>query len=173
MVNSEIEYFIGLGLPRQESDLLAKIRRELEGRAVLSSPPHVTIKPPFVYHFARALDQQLASFAKDQQGFEVRFEKVASFAHRKYGTVYLAPEKGEDLRKLEQDLSKRIKYLPEQSQFIPHLTVANRIDLDRLEEVKKQVRSLGLKLKLKVNNLTLYEHERFGAWRVKKVYEWG
>lgn len=172
-LDPDLEYFLGISFPKKETILLTEIRQLLENSQNLSSPPHITVKRPFIYHFEKPLLEQLAKWAKRQLPFPTTFEKVGSFQHRKYGTVFLSPERAESFRLLEQDLSQAIRFLPHETNYAPHLTLANKISHEELEAVKQKSRALKLSLKFVVENITLFEHQRFQPWEVKQVFRFG
>ncbi|HYD35187.1 MAG TPA: 2'-5' RNA ligase family protein [Vitreimonas sp.] len=172
-LDPDLEYFLGCGLPPQETAVITAIRQQLENRSILSSPPHITIKRPFRYHFEKPLSEQLEKWAKRQRPFTVDFEKIGSFKHHKYGTVFLAPERAKPFRELEQDLTQSIRFLPLETNYTPHLTIANRLDLNTVDAVKQQVRALKLSLQIEINSLTLFQHHRFEPWQIKNVFKFG
>ena len=169
-LDPDLEYFLGITLPKPEATELAQLRQRLENRVNLSSPPHITLKRPFTYHFAKPLTEQLEKWSRQQVPFTAILKKVGSFSHKKDATVVLLPEKGQPFRRLEQSLSQTIRFLPDQENFTPHLTIANRITHDQLPQVKQQIRSLKLEVKFVIDNLTLFTHHRFQPWEINAVY---
>jgi 2'-5' RNA ligase len=169
-IDPELEYFLGISLTKEETTLLTKIRQQLEDRDHLSSPPHITVKPPFMYHFEKPLLEQLSKWAKRQKTFPVEFKKIGSFKHPKYDTVFLAPERARLLRKVEQDLTQSIRFLSKAENYTPHLTIANKIAHESLEDVKQKIRSLDLSFEIVIDNITLFEHQRSKPWKIKEIF---
>jgi 2'-5' RNA ligase len=172
-LDPDLEYFLGITLPEKESTFLAQLRNEIEGRNQLSSPPHITVKPPFMYHFEKPLMEQLEKWAKKQRVFSTMFKKMATFKHKNYATLFLAPQRARSFRELEQNLSESIKFLSEKDNYTPHLTIANRIHYQYLNDVKEKVRVLDLSIKTDINNVTLFEHQKLKPWKIKKVFYFG
>lgn len=172
-LDPELEYFIGVGLPKKETQFFTELRLRLEGNDHVSSPPHITLKPPFTYHFEKPLTEQLAKWAKKQQPFTATFKKIGSFKQKKYSTLFLSPERGEEFRDLENNLSDLIRFIPKEVNYVPHLTLANRLDHGKIGALKQLVRDLDLVLQLHVDQITLYRHRRFEPWAVHSVYPFG
>src|SRR5688500_8938673 len=154
-LDPNLEYFIGIGLPKKETEFFTQLRLQLEGKNHVSSPPHITLKPPFVYHFEKPLTEQLEKWAKRQTSFTATFKKIGSFTQKKNSTLFLSPERGKEFHQLEYDLSDRIRFIPKESNYIPHLTLANRIEHEKIKPLKQIVRDLDLVLQLQVNQITL------------------
>lgn len=170
-LDPNLEYFIGVGLPKQETEFFTQLRLQLEGKDRVSSPPHITLKPPFIYHFEKPLTEQLEKWAKKQQPFTATFKKIGSFKQKKYSTLFLSPERGKEFHYLEHDLSDRIRFLPKESNYVPHLTLANRIDHEKIAHIKDIVRDMELVFQMQVDSITLYHHQRTQPWEVHSVYQ--
>lgn len=160
------QYFMGISVPSPEKEFLTELRNQLEGKPYTGSPPHITIVPPFTYHFEEPLLDLLKKWSKKQPTFEAELDQVGTFKHKETGTVYLQPKRPKPFIELEQSLLASIKYLPDSGQLVPHLTVANRVPLSELDAVKQQVRDLGLKLTLMVSSITLYKSFKPEPWQV-------
>ncbi len=169
----DLEYFIGVSLPKKERLFIAKLRKKFENRDVLSSPPHITIKPPFMYHFEKPLLEQLEKWTKQINSFTTTFYKVGSFHQKKYSTVFLAPNNNHQFIQLNHFLSDNIKYLPKNQNYVPHLTLANRIEKDSVSIIKRQIRNLDLKITIKVNSITLFQHQKYHPWKEKQSFPFG
>lgn len=161
---NESQYFIGIGLPKKENAFFSQLKLEFSGVEQLSSPPHITLKPPFFHQNENYLIEKLTAFAKTQDLFEVKLTKVGSFIHRKNATVYLAPEKTFELKKLERALSAAFPWLPPEANFVPHLTLAQRIQHEQVAIVKRQLRDLKLEIALLVKGITLYKKVKTINW---------
>lgn len=168
-MNQDIpRYFIGIGLPSPWQENLDKIKRSYHPQHRLTSPAHITLKPPFWYpdNNTQSLTAQLTKWGAHRRPFEVKLEHVGSFKKRDYAVVFLHPRKGAKLKRLDYTLDEEVSFLPENDQFVPHLTLAQRVRKEKLGEVKKEIKRLNLKLKFKVDKITLFILEKGESWRV-------
>lgn len=170
---SNIRYFLGIGLPEPENAFFAELKTLYHPEKTLSSPPHITLKPPFLMPNRSYMLEKLAKVARYQEPFELVFDKIGSFKQLKYGTVFLEPETSEKLKQIEIAVSTEIHYLPKTRNFHPHLTLAQRVPHESLAEVKSELRDLNLKLKLKIAALTLYQQTESGLWYPEKEFRFG
>jgi 2'-5' RNA ligase len=157
-------YFVGVGLPPLESAFFTKLKEKFHPQGKTKSPAHLTLKPPFIYPDRNRLSAILAKWAREQKPFWIKFEKVGSFNQRKYGTVFLEPDKGEALKRLASNLDGALPFLPATSAFIPHLTVANNVPHEEMTAAMVKIRSLKLELSLRVKSVTLYQRLPQEAW---------
>ena len=167
----EYQYFLGIGLPHKDDRFFSALKQYFHPRHHLSSPPHITIKPPFLYPNEPVLISKLTAWAKLQTPFQVTFQKIGVFYHKKYATVFLSPNKTQALKMLESSLTEKIALLPKTKNFYPHLTIANRAPLDQVDQIKHQLRGLNIKLKLKIESITLYRRQFKQSWQVYKVFD--
>ena len=164
---------MGVGLPEKENEIISHLKSELEGKEELSSPPHITLKKPFFVRNESYLLQKLTKWSSEQNPFKVSFKQVATFRHSRQGTVILLPNKGEDFKRLERGLSEEIPILPVDSNYTPHLTMANRLPLEEVDLVKQKVREWKLELDLKVESVTLYKRFPPEVWREYRTFRFG
>lgn len=159
------KYFIAVGLDQPERDFFSEIKRRYHPHHRLSSPPHITLKPPFRMPNKSYLLEKLQKVANNERSFSVKLNMIGSFYQPKYGTVFLEPQKTKELKQLEQHLSAEIAFLPNSNNFYPHLTLAQRVDHDKINDVKSELRALNLKLKIKVDSIELFAFdEDTGSW---------
>ncbi len=167
-------YFIGIGLPTKENKYMSYVKKLFHPKSKLTSPPHITLIPPFYYQNDKELKEKLIAWGKSQEEIRVTFKWVGSFKQRKYGTVFLAPVKGEEIKKIASSLLKNFSFMKIKGQFIPHLTLAQRVGLDNTNEVKKQIRDMKIEVELRVNSVILYQQPNDkGDWRVDSVINFG
>ncbi|MGI5841146.1 MAG: 2'-5' RNA ligase family protein [Patescibacteria group bacterium] len=159
------QYFIGIGLPPNEDKLFSLIKQHFHHNGKLSSTPHITLAPPFELEDENEFLENFISWAKKEKAFIIKVKTVDKFIQPKYGTVYLAPINDKYLQELYASLIKRFNLLSDQGSFIPHLTVAQRVPLRRLNEIEDQIRKMDLSLKLKVKQLNLYKKEVGQCWK--------
>lgn len=164
-------YFIAIGLDEPERSFFTEIKRRYHPHHHLSSPPHITLKPPFKMPNKSYLLEKLQKVANHETSFTLKMDMIGSFHQPKYATVFLEPQKTKKLKQLERHLSSEIAFLPNVSNFYPHLTLAQRVEHDDLQEVKSQLRALNLKLKLKVDSLELYtQDEATKQWELEQSF---
>ncbi len=172
-MNQDIpRYFIGIGLPSPWQENLNKIKRSYHPQHRMTSPAHITLKPPFWYpdNNTQSLTAQLAKWSARRRLFEVKLEYVGSFEKRDYGVVFVHPRKGGKLKRLDYTLDEEVRFLPENKQFVPHLTLAQRVRKAKLGEVKREIRKLNLKLEFEVNKITLYILKKGESWKEFKEF---
>jgi len=167
----EHQYFIGIGLPAKENKFFLALKTRFHPKHKLTSPPHITLKPPFLFPNQPLLLSKLASWAKDQAPFTATFKKVGLFKQPKYATVFLSPQSSQTFKLMEKSLTQKITWLPKSKNFIPHLTIASRIPLDKAGLVKSQIRDMQIKLQLQVNHITLFRRQPPGSWVAYKTFE--
>lgn len=159
-------YFIGVGLPSPWQENLNKIKRSYHPQHRLTSPAHITLKRPFWIpnNNTQRLTAQLAKWGRKRRPFGVTLEKIGSFKKRDYAVVFLHPDKGRHLKKLDYTLDEAVDFLPENKQFIPHLTLAQRVRKKKLRKVKRQLRELDLKIEFEVSKIQVYKLDPGGSW---------
>ncbi len=161
----DFRYFIGISLPPKSEMVFNQVKKSFHPNHRLTSPAHITLISPFYWTNQTLLLGQLAKSAQQFDPFTVNFEKVASFKQLKYGTVYLAPDKVENFKRLALTLQETILRHQERGEFIPHLTLAQKVIHQDLDRVKRQIRNMNLSLKLKVDKLTLFKFDnQLGVW---------
>lgn len=158
-------YFVGIGLPPLESAFFTKLKEKFHPQGKAKSPAHLTLKQPFIYPDPNRLNVILAKWARGQTPFWAKFEKIGSFTQRKYGTVFLEPERGEPLKRLAVNLDASLPFLPATTAFVPHLTVANNVPHEEMAAVKEKIRSLKLELNLHIKSITLYQRLSQEPWK--------
>jgi len=166
-------YFIAIGIPEPENTFLAQIRELYHPQHHLTSPPHITLKPPFQMPNRSYLLEKLAKVARYLEPFTVKLDMIGSFRQPKYGTIFLEPQKGEQIKQIERTLSENIAFLPTGRTFYPHLTLAQQVKHDDMKKVKHQLRALNIGLKLKVDALVLYVQNEDGQWEVDQIFPFG
>lgn len=172
MSNDNYQYFIGIGLPKKEDEFFNFLKQQFHANGNVSSPAHITIIPPFFYENEEYLIQRLSDWAKTQSQFTVVFKEVGNFRQAKYGTIYFAPNLSEPFKKIFDGIHQTIPHLPRKrgGDFIPHLTVANRAPLNRIEEIMDQLNDMQIILNLKVKDIVIYRRKINENWNsYKKV----
>ncbi len=170
---SQYEYFLGIALPEPENTFFAELKRSFQDQRPLSSPPHLTLLPPFEFPNWQRLDGLLQRWASHQEPFEAVLERVGSFKQKKHGTVFLEPRKGEPFKQLINSLNDFFIELEPVGNFHPHLTVGHKVPHEDMDTRKSQLRAMELSLKWKIQSVTLYRHQPGEKWSVLKSYALG
>lgn len=161
---TEYCYFIGIGLPPNEDRFFSALKATYSRTEELSSPPHITIKPPFFHRNESFIVEKLTACCSTIDAFEVKISLVGSFAHKRNSTVFLAPQKTFELKKLERRISEAFSFLPPEPDYHPHLTIGQRIPHAEVSQVKAQLRAQKVALHLLVKNVTLYRRKNNEVW---------
>jgi 2'-5' RNA ligase len=162
-------YFIAIVPPpliSQEVDKLKDyFKAHYQSRAALNSPPHITLRIPFLWKEANegVLISSLNEFAGKQRPFTVSLLNFSSFAPR---VIFININEKESLIQLHRDLRQfcetklsLVDTSPKDIPFHPHLTLAFR-DLRKQmfllawEEFSKRTFSASFK----VDKITLLKH---------------
>lgn len=162
MTEENFKYFIGIGLPDKETKLFAFIKQSFHPQGKLTSPPHVTLMRPFPFPNEVILMERLNGWARAIDSFEIDFNIVDNFHQPNYSTIFLAPEEDGKLQRMMRSLEQKFHW-PEQN-FTPHLTIAQRIPLNKIDETKEKIKMMKLELKLKIDKITIYRIENGSSW---------
>ncbi len=157
-------YFIGIGLPPIEDRFFSALKATYSRVEELSSPPHITIKPPFFHRNESYIIERLTACCLKVDAFAVNISLVGSFGHQRNSTVFLAPEKTFELKKLERKISDAFSFLPPNPDYHPHLTIGQRIPHADVSSVKAQLRAQSITLQLLVKSVTLYRRSDHQGW---------
>ncbi|MFO7823386.1 MAG: 2'-5' RNA ligase family protein [Cyclobacterium sp.] len=127
------KYFIALvpeePLRQEISHLKHLLKEEFGVKYALKSPPHITLKMPFVYNENKesVLEAKLESFFLEESGFDLSLSGIGHFGNR---VVYLRVKYPPDLPALQQRLVRYGKRTLGQHielsdlNYHPHLTLA-------------------------------------------------
>jgi 2'-5' RNA ligase len=132
-------YFIAIipdeQLQKEVTDFKNYMALNYNSKAALTSPPHITLFPPFKLESANenSLIDPLEDFVKGKIPFSLNLNGFGCFKPR---VIYIRPEYSEDLNRLRKQLLLHLKakadlYDPQNDKpFNPHMTIATR-DLDK------------------------------------------
>ncbi len=155
----DARYFIGISLPPKATKVFNQVKQTFHPNHRLTSPAHITLVAPFYWTNQTLLIGQLTKLAHQFQPFEAKFNHLASFKQPKYGTVYLAPDKVAPFKHMAITLQLAILGQEEKGEFIPHLTLAQKVPHQDIDLVKQKLRDMKLSLKLKVRSFTLFKFD--------------
>lgn len=126
-------------LPVGEAEpVVSSLRRQYDKSASLGVPAHITLLYPFrPPHLAETELENLADFFSAMPAFEFSLSEVRRFPR----TAYLHPDGPERfadiIRKLVEKWPECQPYHGAFRDIIPHLTVADDVDVEVLEAVQK------------------------------------
>ena len=161
-----------------EAEVLVKsFRNRYDPQAALGVPAHVTVLYPFksprelTVEVIRNLDELFAKFP----GFSASFAESRRFP----GVLYLSPEPVETFRHLTGIVTERFPETPpyggEFADVIPHLTLGQLSDPQKLEEVAAQFELAAkgrLPIQAWVKEIALLDNES-GRWKVRARFALG
>jgi 2'-5' RNA ligase len=137
-------YFIAV-IPHEElqkevTELKKYMAAHFDAKAALSSPPHITLYPPFRENIEKEkhILKSLEDFSENQKPFNVILNGFGCFRPR---TIFIKPEENLLLNTMETDLLNHLKttinlYDPQNDRpYHPHMTIATR-DLKKEEFFK-------------------------------------
>ena len=157
--------------------LVAAFRNQYDPSAALGVPAHVTILYPFkppqdlTAEVIQSLEELFSGFPK----FRTSFAESRRFP----GVLYLAPKPVEIFHRLIGLVTKRFPETPPYAgqfvEVVPHLTVAQVSDSERLEEIATDFEEQAtecLPIQAFVDQIALLDNES-GLWRVRKEFYLG
>ncbi|MCS5491151.1 2'-5' RNA ligase family protein [Algoriphagus limi] len=170
------KYFLAILPPpdflQQVHELKLKLREEFGIKYALKSPPHITIRMPFLYNELKEdrMVGLLNSFAANIGPFPLEVKGTDQFRGR---VIFLDIHAGDELFEMQKALrifcKRNLNLKDELSDlsFHPHMTVAFR-DVKKLQfdSVFKRVKEQGLEAKFEVNGFFLLKHQN-GVWTPK------
>jgi 2'-5' RNA ligase len=159
------QYFLGIGFEKKTQEFLNQLKKNSSGQRPLSAPAHITLIPPFFVENEEKMVAGFVKWATTQESFDLELEKVGSFLQKKYGTVFLWPQKAEEIKKLYSSLIRNFDWLPKMKNFVPHLTIGQKVPLERVKEVKEVLRMKEIKIKTKVEGIWIYVKEEGEVWK--------
>jgi 2'-5' RNA ligase len=130
-------------LPVEAMDpVVRSLRSRYDPVAALGVPPHITLLYPFRPPQA-AIDEieALSKLFASIEIFEFSFVEVRRFPK----TAYLHPDKPQEFLRIIRTIMERwpdcLPYKGAVTELIPHLTVADRVEADVLDEVDRSLAS--------------------------------
>lgn len=170
------KYFLAILPPpdflQQVHELKLKIREEFGIKYALKSPPHITLRMPYLYNELKEerMVGLINSFAKDYSPFSLQVKGTDQFRGR---VIFLDILAGDDLFQMQKALrifcKRNLNLKDELSDlsFHPHMTVAFRdIKKHQFQAVFDFVRKQDLAANFVVKSFFLLKHQN-GVWEPK------
>lgn len=135
-------------------------------------PPHITLKARFELEQEKVnqLTQELERIAKNFHAFTIDLTKVKHF-HPTSPTLYLAIEEGSSFL---IELHKQIESLFESSQmpydYIPHLTIGQKMDEEELHDVYSSLRQKRFHLQSTIDRFHLMYQLENQSWTIYQSF---
>lgn len=174
-------YFIAI-LPHQElqnevTDLKKYMAANYSSKAALSSPPHITLYPPFRENveIEKKIINSLSDFGPKQNQFKLTLNGFGCFKPR---TIFITPEENISLNKLQSNLLSHLKTTinlsdpqNEKSSYHPHMTIATR-DLEKSLFFKAwdEFRTKEFYRRFEANSLALLKHNG-KYWEILEIFD--
>jgi 2'-5' RNA ligase len=156
---------------REAEALVASFRIQFDPSAALGVPAHVTVLYPFKSpgELTRDVVQSLSDLFSQLPGFRASFTESRRFP----GVLYLSPEPAPPFRYLTEIVAGRFLETPpyggQFAEIIPHLTVAQVSEPQRLDEIAvafERAAQGRLPIQAKVKEVVLMDNER-GHWQIR------
>ncbi len=152
-------YFLGISLPLKAEAVFNHLKKNFHPHHRLTSPAHITLVSPFNWPNQTTLNGQLQKTAATFSPFLATFQKIGSFKQLKYGTVFLQPNKQEPFKALARTLQPIFNPEDLSKDYLAHLTLAQKVPHQNLNQVKHRLRQMHLQLDLQVKSLTLFQFD--------------
>lgn len=169
------KYFLAI-VPEGEfqervTNLKLEIRDRFQAKYALKSPPHVTVKMPFIFNEAKEeqLIERLRSFRSNYEPINLTIKGVKTFGER---VIYLDVHAKQDLYNFQSDLKtfckRELNLVDELSDrnFQPHMTIAFKdIKKSQFQNILQFVTEMRLVQKIEVSNIMLLKRVG-GVWEL-------
>jgi 2'-5' RNA ligase len=161
-------YFIAI-LPNQElqkevTELKKYMAANFQSKAALSSPPHITLYPPFREKEENEMKiiNSLSDFATSQNQFELKLNGFGCFKPR---TIFIKPEENDQMNVMQSNLIQHLKATinlsdpQNEKPYHPHMTIATR-DLEKSLFFKawNEFQTKEFKREFTVDRISLLKH---------------
>ncbi|QHT46070.1 hypothetical protein M662_06045 [Bacillus sp. SB49] len=169
-----MKYGIAVFPSKKVQDVANSYRKRYDPHYALV-PPHITMKEPFEADEAEIeniIIPELKEIAKETQPFSYGVYKVSSFSPVT-NTIYLKIDPSEEIFALNDKL--HAGQMPEERayQFVPHITIAQKLSDEEFSDVYGSLRMLKFDLKDEVDRFQLLYQLENGAWSVYETFRLG
>ena len=172
-------YFIAIlphsGLQKEVTELKKHMAVNFQSKAALTSPPHITLYPPFreKEENETGIIDSLSRFAAGQKQFELRLNGFGCFSPR---TIFIKPEENNLLNSMQANLLLHLKATSglrdtkNSKAYHAHMTIATR-DLEKPMFFKawNELRDKEFFRTFSVNSIALLKHNG-KCWDILKEF---
>jgi 2'-5' RNA ligase len=168
-----VESALVILIPEAES-LVGSFRAEYDPSAAVGIPAHVTVIYPFKPPRDLSADvlRKLEDLFAGCPGFQAVFTELQRFPN----VLYLSPEPADPFRRLIRTVADRfpeaLPYGGEFTEIIPHLTVAQVAEPERLKEIAAAFARAAkdrLPIPAKISEIVLMENSS-GYWQIRRRF---
>jgi len=170
-MQTESLYFIAILAPLAVAEQVTAIKNEFaqrfESRHGLKLPPHITLQPPFNYHFDKleALKNALSLHFKQHSYIRVVLNDFGCFAKRRNPVIFIKLQENHFLQAFHHELMRMLREtgfpnIKTSLEFHPHMTIAHR-DLSRpkFREAWSEFKHRTFYAEFEVSAIHLLQHD--------------
>ncbi|MBQ0140351.1 MAG: 2'-5' RNA ligase family protein [Kurthia sp.] len=134
-------------------------------------PPHITLRAEVETDEAglKAVADKLHAVTQKAQSFHVSIEKVGTFKPIN-NVIYLKVNADEALYDLNKALHVDDFGGPAEYQYVPHITLAQGITADELDDIYGQLRMTEINFEESIDRIHLLYQLENGSWTVFETY---
>jgi 2'-5' RNA ligase len=178
-VETKRTFAVALTFPETVESRLIKLCEDYRQYMKYNIVPHMTLVYPFVPVFSLfQIKEQLENVARQTPQFNIVFNGIEYF-EGEHNVAYAALENKRAVKKLHTDIIHSLDGLIKEwytdgmynlENFIPHVTIADKIPLKIFADIKKRLAGYSLHYEYKVADFGLLEEENH-EWRINQVFE--
>lgn len=172
-------YSIALTFSREIEKRLSRFSEDYQQYARSIIVPHITLVYPFVPVFSLyKINEQLEIVAKRTTQFTIALNGIKYF-EGEHNVAYAALENKRAVKKLHTDIIKSLDGLIKEwytdgkynlENFIPHVTLAQKIPARLLPDIKKRLSKYELHYENNIADFSLFAEEN-GNWQIFRVFK--
>ncbi|WP_124727755.1 2'-5' RNA ligase family protein [Staphylospora marina] len=134
-------------------------------------PPHITLMDRFemAEEEAEKLVPELERIASETEAFRIRLHKVSNFYPASH-TIYLAVEDSAPLVTLHKKIKSVVGRVESPYEFIPHLTIGQKLPQDELHDIYSSLRMTTFDLETKIDRFHLLYQLENGSWNIYQSF---
>jgi 2'-5' RNA ligase len=177
-------YFVAILPPVAVERLVRTIQHaiadQFKSQRALSSPPHLTLYPPFNLEHPTLLHDTLTTLAPSHPSIPIRLSGFAAFPPR---VIYIDVQPTPELMTLQATLSNQVSQVlrvcPQSHPYVPHMTVAFRdLSPQAFRQAWAWIRDRPFEEAFMTHQFTLLKHQPNPApgqlrWQAVVTYQLG
>jgi len=151
-------------------DIANSLRKRYDPHYTLI-PPHITLKEKFEMDEDQLekATEKLEQIAKEVKRFEIHFHKVSNF-YPTSNTIYFAIKESKPLMELHSKIKDAFDPVESPYDFIPHLTIGQKLSDDELNDVYGSLRLRKIDLTSKIDRFHLLYQLENGSWSIYQTF---
>ena len=137
-------------------------------------PPHITLKEAFDIDEDKVdeLVSKIRKIAEKNVPVTIKVDRVSSF-HPVNNVIYLKVEHNESIDSLHTDLHKEELENNQQYNFVPHITIAQKLSDQEFSDVLESLKMKDFHHEEKVDRFQLLYQLENGSWTVYETFHLG